>query len=235
MATLYNIEAKGGSYLLRVNTGSQGPQGKQGIQGPQGAQGIQGEKGLDGVGITSIDVVESSVDEGLNTVTVKLSNDTSTTFSVKNGSKGSKGDQGIQGIQGEAGPKGDTGDVGPEGKQGEQGIQGIQGVKGDRGDDGTSAGFGTPTATIDNNSGTPSVEITASGDNTAKVFDFAFHNLKGDKGERGEQGIQGEKGADGTTPVRGTDYWTTEDVSTINQYIDTAVETAMGTIVNGEY
>lgn len=44
---------------------------------------------------------------------------------------------------------------------------------------GEAAGFGTPTATIDANTGTPSVEVTASGPDTAKVFSFAFHNLRG--------------------------------------------------------
>lgn len=34
---------------------------------------------------------------------------------------------------------------------------------------------------------------------------------KGDKGDTGEQGPQGEKGEDGYTPVKGTDYWTSED------------------------
>lgn len=75
------------------------------------------------------------------------------------------------------GVKGDTGATGP---QGPRGLQGIQGIKGDTGD---AAGFGTPSAEIDNNSGTPSVEIMTSGPDTAKVFDFKFHNLKGDKGE----------------------------------------------------
>ena len=34
---------------------------------------------------------------------------------------------------------------------------------------------------------------------------------KGEKGNIGPQGPQGEPGADGRTPVKGTDYWTTED------------------------
>ena len=54
--------------------------------------------------------------------------------------------------------------------------------RGAKGDTGTSAGFGTPTATVDSNIGTPSVQITASGPDTAKVFSFAFHNLKGADG-----------------------------------------------------
>ena len=38
---------------------------------------------------------------------------------------------------------------------------------------------------------------------------------KGDKGDTGEQGPQGEKGEDGYTPVKGTDYWTSEDEASI--------------------
>ena len=48
-----------------------------------------------------------------------------------------------------------------------------------------AAGFGTPTATIDNGTGIPSVTITASGPSTAKIFSFAFSNLKGPKGDSG--------------------------------------------------
>ena len=60
-----------------------------------------------------------------------------------------------------------------------------QGVKGDTG---AAAGFGTPTATIDGNVGTPQVEVTASGENTSKVFNFAFKNMKGERGEKGPIG-----------------------------------------------
>ena len=47
---------------------------------------------------------------------------------------------------------------------------------------GLPAGFGIPTATIDNSYGIPSVTITASGTNLEKVFNFEFKNLKGDPG-----------------------------------------------------
>lgn len=47
---------------------------------------------------------------------------------------------------------------------------------------GTDAGFGTPSASVDTNVGTPSVDVTASGPDTAKQFTFAFHNLKGEPG-----------------------------------------------------
>ena len=52
---------------------------------------------------------------------------------------------------------------------------------------------------------------------------------KGDAGERGpkgENGVAGTAGADGTnghTPVRGTDYWTAEDIAAIQGYVEDAV------------
>lgn len=91
----------------------------------------------------------------------------------------------LKGATGATGPKGDTGPQGPKGETG------------------TAAGFGTPTATVDANVGTPSVTITASGANTAKVFNFAFKNLKGQKGDTGPQGPQGPQGSKGETGATG--------------------------------
>lgn len=65
------------------------------------------------------------------------------------------------------------------------------------GQDGTSAGFGIPTASIDANTGTPSVTVTASGPDTAKVFHFEFRNLKGQTGNTGQAGKDGDKGDKG--------------------------------------
>ena len=63
---------------------------------------------------------------------------------------------------------------------------------------GTAAGFGNPVATVDGNTGTPSVKVTASGPDTAKVFTFTFKNLKGAKGAKGDPG---SAGSDGISPV----------------------------------
>lgn len=86
-----------------------------------------GKPGKDGVGIESVDqTTTSTTDGGINIVTVKKTDGSSSTFEVRNGSKGSKGDTGATGPQG---PKGDTGS---------QGVQGIQGETGPKGNDGTS-------------------------------------------------------------------------------------------------
>lgn len=92
-----------------------------------------------------------------------------------------------------------------QGVQNEQvGPQGPAGAAGATGPAGVSAGFGTPTATVDANTGTPSVTVSASGPDTAKVFAFAFKNLKGAKGDKGDTGAQGPAGPSYTLPVATT-------------------------------
>lgn len=80
--------------------------------------------------------------------------------------------------------------------------QEIGAFNGTPGSDGTSAGFGTPSAIVttleDNEDAT--VKVTASGEDTAKVFNFEFgipKGAKGDKGEPGTDGINGTNGNDG--------------------------------------
>ena len=48
---------------------------------------------------------------------------------------------------------------------------------------------------------------------------------------KGEQGIPGVPGADGYTPVRGVDYWTSADIAQIQSYIDEQI----GGALNGTY
>lgn len=130
----------------------------------------------------------SAADGGDNVFTFTKADGKTATFTIKNGSKGSVGAAGAVGPQGPVGPagaKGDKGEIGP------------QGPKGATGETGAAAGFGEPTATIDNATGVPSVTVTASGEDTAKVFAFAFKNLKGEKGDQGPAGAKGATGETG--------------------------------------
>ena len=72
-----------------------------------------------------------------------------------------------------------------------QGANGSNGNPGQDGGPGPAAGFGKPTVdnTAVNSVGTPSVAVTASGPNTAKVFNFKFSNLKGQPGKNGSNGF----------------------------------------------
>lgn len=81
--------------------------------------------------------------------------------------------------------------------------KGDTGATGQRGPTGAAAGFGTPTASVDANVGTPSVSVSASGPNTAKVFNFAFHNLKGLKGDTG--GVSSVNGKTGVVQLNDED------------------------------
>ena len=175
--------------------GPMGPQGEPGIQGEQGPQGLQGEKGETG----------AQGPEGPQGETGPQGPE------GPQGPQGEKGDTGPQGPPGEQGPKGDTGDTGPQGPAGPAGPAGV---------DGAAAGFGTPTATVDNTTGTPSVQVTASGPDTAKIFTFAFSGLKGETGATGPQGETGATGPQGETGPQGPAYTLTpEDTQTIVQAV----------------
>ena len=126
--------------------------------------------------------------------------------------------QGPQGIQGPAGADGAQGPAGP------QGPTGPEGPKGDIPTIVASAGENVGAV------GTPTITTTVDG----SIVTFVFNNLKGEQGIQGIQGIQGVQGeqgpagVNGTTPVRGTDYWTAADKQEIIDEVLAAIPSSEG-------
>ena len=110
-------------------------------------------------------------------------------------------------------PRGDTGATGPTGPTGPTGA---------------AAGFGTPTASVDANVGTPSVTVTASGADTAKVFDFDFKNLKGETGATGATGPTGATGNGISDATLNSDYTLTLDFTDGTSYTTPSIRGETG-------
>ena len=105
--------------------------------------------------------------------------------------------KGQDGEPGQKGDKGDKGDAGAQGEKGDKGDSGGQGPQGPQGNPGFS-----PIATVTQTETGATISIQdATGTTTATITN----------------GQDGAPGADGYTPQRGVDYWTTADQQQIVQ------------------
>ena len=87
--------------------------------------------------------------------------------------------------------------VAQKGEQGEQGIQGVRGVQG-----------ATPNiqiGTVETLNPTEQATVTQTGTLENPIFNFGI-----------PKGVQGQNGQDGYTPIKGTDYFTEEDIKSLN-------------------
>ena len=175
--------------------GPKGPTGDRGLVGPTGPTGPKGDPGNNG-GIGATGPTGPTGPAGAN------GKDGAPGPAGANGKDGAPGERGPQGLPG---ANGKDGARGPEGPQGPAGANGKDGAPGANGKDGAAAGFGTPIVNTDNVNavGTPSVSVSASGPNTAKIFTFTFANLKGEPGANGKDGAPGANGKDGAPGERG--------------------------------
>lgn len=209
--------------LPKGDKGDTGEQGPQGIQGPEGPQGEKGDQGIQGIQGQKGDKGDIGPAPNLSIGSVTSGQTANASISGSNPNyqlnlvlpQGPKGDAGDQGPIGQTGPKGDQGPEGPQGEKGE---------KGDTGNTGPA-----PNLTIGTVQGGASAQATISGSNPNYQL-----NLTLPKGDTGAQGPAGY------TPVKGTDYWTTSDIESIENDLKAYVDTEIGQInttldeINGE-
>ena len=107
----------------------------------------------------------------------------------------------------------------------------LKGDKGDKGDPGAPGNNGMDGA--DGTDGKSAYDIALAHGFVGTEAEW-LESLKGEPGKDGapgQPGADGTPGADGYTPVRGTDYWTAEDIAEIQSYIDSQI----GGALNGSY
>ena len=205
--------------------GDIGPRGEKGdsftysdftttqLAGLKGPKGDKGDKGADGKSINVKGSVTTSselnrltnVEEGAGYITQDDGH--LHIFSQNNwidvgGVKGPKGDKGDPGPQGERGADGASGRDGAQGPQGLQGERGPAGLPGIQGPQGIQGERGPA----------------------------GPQGPQGDRGIQGPAGASGRDGNDGRTPVKGTDYFTNAEITSIKNELRTYIDTEIGNI-----
>ena len=227
--------------------GETGPQGETGPRGPQGLQGIQGEPGK-GLTISGYYATAQALAAAVTNPTAGDAYGVGTAepydIYIYDGVTSAWVNNGpLQGAKGEKGDKGDTGAQGEPGKDGSPGAAGAPGATGTTFTPSVSAD-GTLSWTNDGGKTNPaSVNIKGpqgvqgpQGEPGAKGETGAAGAIgpEGPQGPKGEQGPQGEPGATGPqgpaghTPVKGTDYWTAADQTSMVNDVLAALPTWSG-------
>ena len=226
------IGANGNWFLGSTDTGkpSRGVKGEQGEQGVQGIQGKQGEKGETGApGATGTTFTPSVSADG----TLSWTNDGGKDNPASVNIKGPQGEQGPQGKPGAQGEKGDTGEKGEPGAAGAPGADGITPTIGTNGNwflGSTDTGKPSRGEKGEQGAQGPKGEPGEKGETGAA----GATGPEGPQGPKGEQGPQGEPGATGPqgpaghTPVKGTDYWTAADQTSMVNDVLAALPTWSG-------
>ena len=171
---------------------------------------MPGQAGADGISPT---ITETQTASGYD-ISITDKNGTRV-ISLVNGSDGEDGKDGIDGKDGTKGEKGDPGSTGATGN----GIASI--VK-------TSTSGLVDTYTITFTNGTSTTFQVTNGQNGQP-------GANGQDGRDGTDGVDGQDGQDGYTPVRGTDYWTSSDISAIESYCDNYIDTNFTQVLGGSY
>lgn len=212
--TLTVISASGSS-----SADLKGEKGETGATGPAGDPGQRGEKGETGQGFKVLDYYDT-----INALKAAVpSPDVGDAYGVGtalpydiyiySASKGWVNNGALQGAKGDPGKAFTYDDFTPEQ------LAALVGPAGPAGKDGAAASITGASATVDNNVGTPTVEVELGGTASARTFAFVFKNMKGERGAAG---------ANGVTPQKGTDYWTAADRQTMVSDVLAALPTWTG-------